>query len=533
MFLTDIINQQHKLWQPGSTVIISAPTGFGKTFFILNVLLPYALQKEVEILYLCNRTALDQDLISKLCEMQGVPYELMKNTRFAQFRGITVTTYQTIQQQIGPDYDMSKIPFYHYVVADEIHYLACDSEFSAQVERFYEWFMQCDYPVKIAISATIECALPYLLAEDKDWTECYADDILTIYTRKPRFLINAAVGRQEYLYHYKIQPLSRKYKVYVYDDLEDLVHEINADKSEDRWLIFTSDSSLAKSKLIKKLDCSAALLTASNKQSATMENLIQNNRFSERVLVTTKVLDNGVSIHDTSVRKVVLDTTSKVDFLQMLGRRRYQLGEDVTLNLYIPRLSVNYFKYRLEQNILPALDLFTYDSTTLLSICLSSEGGRDLISKYFDCKRGHLVPNTIAKEELERKKLFYTKMIDKMSKNKNAFVEEQLSWLECASISKIIYLKEKNIADALAKTVAILEEKAASNKFLDKHKQVEFRKALRPHLKVLSSNKSITVRLPGLHLINKVLKELKLPYTVEVLSGKKKGQETQWKIKKI
>ena len=112
-----------------------------------------------------------------------------------------------------------------------------------------------------------------------------------------------------------------------------MVSVINEDISDSKWLIFQSNKEKAEENLKKKLFCSAAMLSADSKDSKTMKTLIEQNMFEEKVLITTKVLDNGISIHDPKVRNIVLSTTSWSDFMQMKGRRRIHPDENVQLNI--------------------------------------------------------------------------------------------------------------------------------------------------------------------------------------------------------
>ena len=51
-YISDGINEDYKSWKKGESgrqsyrVFIESPTGSGKTFFILNKLLPYAIEKD-------------------------------------------------------------------------------------------------------------------------------------------------------------------------------------------------------------------------------------------------------------------------------------------------------------------------------------------------------------------------------------------------------------------------------------------------------------------------------------------------------
>ncbi|MDE7022212.1 MAG: hypothetical protein K2P23_15120 [Lachnospiraceae bacterium] len=76
------------------------------------------------------------------------------------------------------------------------------------------------------------------------------------------------------------------------------------------------------------------ILNAGNIEAGSdvVQNLVITNKQKPQILITTAVLDNGVSIHDSDVGNIVIETESKTEFLQTLGRIR---GEDVDeCNLY-------------------------------------------------------------------------------------------------------------------------------------------------------------------------------------------------------
>ena len=64
-------------------------------------------------------------------------------------------------------------------------------------------------------------------------------------------------------------------------------------------------------------------------------------------------MDNGVNFIDKSLKGVVLNTVSKTEFIQMLGRKRLQSGEEI--DLFIPIQSVNFFNGLINMNIQKSL----------------------------------------------------------------------------------------------------------------------------------------------------------------------------------
>lgn len=60
--------------------------------------------------------------------------------------------------------------------------------------------------------------------------------------------------------------------------------------------------------------------------------------FDTRMLVTTKVIDNGVDFKDTAIKHIILDVFDIESALQCLGRKRCltdEIGEDDTCRFYI------------------------------------------------------------------------------------------------------------------------------------------------------------------------------------------------------
>ena len=65
MYVTDAIGETYKHWQTG-VVLINAGTGTGKTTFVVKKLNEWAEITGTKILYLCNRSALRSQVVSRL-----------------------------------------------------------------------------------------------------------------------------------------------------------------------------------------------------------------------------------------------------------------------------------------------------------------------------------------------------------------------------------------------------------------------------------------------------------------------------------
>lgn len=65
-------------------------------------------------------------------------------------------------------------------------------------------------------------------------------------------------------------------------------------------------------------------------------NLLEGEKFNERVLITTSVLDSGINIVDNAVRHVVIFYTDRTQFIQALGRKRLKSEETVNVWAFVP-----------------------------------------------------------------------------------------------------------------------------------------------------------------------------------------------------
>ena len=77
--------------------------------------------------------------------------------------------------------------------------------------------------------------------------------------------------------------------------------------------------------------------------SETMDEIIQKNVMNKMIIISTPVMDNGISIKDIGLRNLVLLCDTEEEFIQMIGRKRED-GQKV--NLYLWKRNVLHFKRR-------------------------------------------------------------------------------------------------------------------------------------------------------------------------------------------
>lgn len=144
-YLSDLIGEEYKSWKPGQTVLIATGTGSGKTWFVLNCLLPYAKKQGKHIVYYCNRKFLNMQVQASA---QKKIYDALGEDKEGLASYLHIRTYQYTENQkdfpnvIETKDDGSKRRVYAsevlYYVMDESWYFVQDASFSKSTKYWYD-----------------------------------------------------------------------------------------------------------------------------------------------------------------------------------------------------------------------------------------------------------------------------------------------------------------------------------------------------------------------------------------------------------
>ena len=122
---------------------------------------------------------------------------------------------------------------------------------------------------------------------------------------------------------------------FFYNDYDELLSKISFSSKEDKWLIFTSskvEGRILQEKISFQTKRSVGFLSADKKGSSTWKKITDDSDYAENVLIATKTLDNGINIHNRDIKNIVLPFCHRIEFLQMLGRKR--VDEIEVVNVY-------------------------------------------------------------------------------------------------------------------------------------------------------------------------------------------------------
>lgn len=267
----------------------------------------------------------------------------------------------------------------------------------------------------------------------------------------------------------------------------------------------------------------------------TVDEIIENETFSTRILIATKVIDNGINIKDDRVKHIFIEFIYDTDIIQALGRLRI---EKQRINLYIPDLNKKYFRTIMNDvshNLNIVFDYF----------CFLDNNDYDNL--------GETEKKLIRMDYLNENSKGDLKILNNNGTlNKAKHICMEYFEMQLDTIKKIGYLKyvaellynNQHEADNFIKFENIDFKHALYNSldsFLDnrmyKEDRKEFRKFLQENSMVNLVKRPERVKSMSLNTINKCFEELELPYIIKNIQDKDRSSQnynkTYWVLSKL
>lgn len=460
-YVSDVIKEEYKEWKPGHMIFLSAHTGAGKTYFVLYELVEFAAIEGKRILYLVNRSILKEqieekintEIRSKLRSNNEITSENLANV-------IEVRLYQTIENVCRDNADYNTQEDYDYIIADECHYFLEDSMFNTYTQLSYEWIMGRQYSATlIFISATIDRIKDYILRDnnisDAEGRENTGHGLrvmrgdVEIHDRVRNYGINA-----DYAY----------VKVSLLKKIEEISELVEKDKS--KWLIFVDSigtgETIDKSLREKKID--SVFITAETKKDRELSGIIQKVRirekYEQRVLIATSVMDNGISLKDYELRKLIIMAVTKEQFIQMLGRKRMTLKTE-KLEVYLLMREKEYFRKLCSeceerQRFISEAEKEDYlvNTSWMLGKILESKVFYQCAKNFCYVSQGMAAFSKLAIAQCDYLYEYYCRMVEKFEKEEGtAFLREQFKWLERKEAEEEIKELTKTVLDNICEII--------------------------------------------------------------------------------
>lgn len=437
-YISDCIGDDYKDWHmkegfhTSSNIFIESPTGTGKTHFIIHKLFSYALKMNKSIIYVCNRDALKQQTIHAL--KQSMPdLNMVENNRICFFTSpnssgiIAVVNYQSIRKL-----DPRHLNNLFYVVFDETHFFLEDSVFNVDTLGIYQYMLQqFEKQVHIFISATMS-----------DFYELFNVSLEALLPKHPQQEISNALRTINCIYYRNTysRPI---YNIILYQSDSFLFDEIK-NRENGKWLyfIFSKQNGKSMKQCIEMTTSKKCIfLTSSDKNRKIWRTLTQENRFNEDVLIATSVIDNGISIHDDTVKNIVLPFCDRTEFLQMLGRIRLDADSSSELNVYVkipPIQSINkrlrdlYKMLNVERTLTKPCS--EHYKRRMVKNYLRSEDYNKLFRVQFKSNKIFLQNNALTIYKIYQEAVFYEYLKDSCA-NTQVYINCLELWLEKQIIS--------------------------------------------------------------------------------------------------
>lgn len=313
-YLAELIENEFWEWR-GKKIFLNAPTGMGKTTFVVKEVLAYLRKRGKKLLIVCNRKLLRIQFWCSIIE-QFVSYAELEEC-------VQIVTYQELAEIVKRGSSLKKFFLsFEIIVCDEVHFFYSDSDFNGHgtYVLFHEMIEAGITKTMIFMSATLEEVRPLL-----------EQTIRNCAWRLEMTGRNTAISKKNaeiISYNYSRYADYKRFNCIAVLDIETLCDIIV--KSPKKSLLFINNKEKGidiKEQLINRWNVDKsqiAVISADNMDigSDVVQGLSIGNRLNVKILITTAVLDNGVSVHDPEVGNVLIETESKIEFVQMLGRIR-------------------------------------------------------------------------------------------------------------------------------------------------------------------------------------------------------------------
>ena len=303
-YVADYIGESYKEWS-NEIVLIAAGTGRGKTTFIADTLLTYAVEKDKRLLYLCNRSELQKQVNER------IPIEYKSY--------IEVTTYQALEQKLQHS---GSFEHFDYIIGDEAHYIFDDS-FNQQTDISGKYLVNsaAKNSVVVLMSATGSLLFPTLIRNG------YVNrDHYYIVAGNYDFVDNVFLYQKKYAENIidKILNETDDKILYFCNDLRRLgqMYKIYGDQAYYRCSNTSARSSTIPDSVLRK---SKKCIRPADDGNIT---------FDKRILFTTTVLDNGVDLKDPALKHIFSEVFDFNALIQSLGRKR-TTSESDHCNYYV------------------------------------------------------------------------------------------------------------------------------------------------------------------------------------------------------
>ena len=328
-WVSDALEGVLRAFCPHQAICLHAPTGLGKTTLVGKIL--KCLPPGKKAILLVPRTAIAAQQKRILCKARRSKWREVNDPLAFRYNdeyddiGLTVMPYQKFAIKYR-EMDLSR---YEWAIFDEAHFWYTDVLFNPYADglltKLPELFGRAK---RLYLSATPGPVLEDIARAERDSSLSCCGSCKSCW--RPTC---------DKILLYRFPERLNRINLFYYQEIDEIV-ALAYRHPEEKLLIFVSaregESRSPAASYVKKLEASnvsVEYLDRFKKESETWRKLCDESTFDSQALVCTSVLDCGANIHDDRLRHVVVETTDRTEFLQMVGRKRLNAGESI--NVYI------------------------------------------------------------------------------------------------------------------------------------------------------------------------------------------------------
>lgn len=327
--VADSLSEAFKQWCYGQPVMITAPTGSGKTTLVIKIA-GYCHKRTPDkwVLLLVSRKAIAIQQMQIFASKLGSKWAKIADPEvFELFEvlddiHVIIATYQGF----AAHHDKFPLDKVDWVIFDEAHVFHADSLFNPQLDQlFWKLPNMFSHAHRLYLTATPDSIIHDICAaEEQNLTECASCHHWHCHGKgKLRFYKFPA--------HY--QHINLRY----FRERSEVIELVKQNPAE-QFLLFTSNKEdlenpkkTAYSKQFSEAGISWGYLDSERKGTALWKRICKDGTFDGQVLIATSVLDCGVNLKGSRLRHIVVESTDQMEFLQMIGRRRLEKQDNLTV----------------------------------------------------------------------------------------------------------------------------------------------------------------------------------------------------------
>ena len=327
-YLTSIINAKDvdKL-EYGESLCVFSPTGSGKTKAMELIIA--ALSSDSHLIVLANRRICKTQVLKDLIKCPNIPGALIEKIKVND--NVEVMTYQEFARK-KHKYQGKKL----VLICDECHCFAEDATFSLYPQHVVNFLNgNLDNTKRIYITATPSDVLPILWdienLSDKPLCQFDPDNIQHFLRVTP----DADCTRIKHTYIMQSDWTYLKFAVYHPAKRKELAEYIQKFCAQGKKALIYINDMEAGAEMQELLGDSQRIYSSDDKKDEIQKIALQEG-FDASALVTTKVAENGWSIHDDNLSLIVAETCDMVELQQIIGRARVGRKKPREIQVLIP-----------------------------------------------------------------------------------------------------------------------------------------------------------------------------------------------------